>query len=302
MQRVNWFTLGSPMPLLLRFVLSALIAFGALYAQDVAQNNASPSSPAPTVCDPDSFEPGSPLEVLGDMSSVDIRQYLREVMRRIRINWHGAIPPSAPSSSSNKGCAAIEFSIEKDGRLAGMKLVQSSGNAALERSAQAGITASAPFAPLPEQFTGDSLALRFHFHYNPQRGHLMPIRPQSGEWHSASAGDNAESGSGALESKTYHGEPVYRVGGGVIAPRGTYMPNPEYTDRARKKKLQGTVMLEMVVTREGNADEVKVVRGFDPDLDQKAIDTVRQWRFDPGTKDSKPVTVQLNVEVTFRLF
>jgi TonB family protein len=290
------------MTLLSRLVLSALIASAAsLHAQDAAQNHASPSSPAPALCDSDSFEPGSPLEVLSDTSSVDLRQYLWDVTRKIRISWHKAIPADARSSSSNKGCATVEFSIEKDGNLAGMKLVQSSGDAALEQAAQAGITTSAPFVPLPEQFTGDSLALRFHFRYNPQRGHLMPVGPHGGEWHSTAAGDNARSGSGAVEAKTYQGEPVYRVGAGVTAPKATYMPNPDYTEQARKKKLQGTVVLEMVVTREGNTDDVKVVRGLDSGLDQKAIDTVRRWKFDPGTRAGEPVTVQLTVEVSFRM-
>jgi TonB family protein len=49
-------------------------------------------------------------------------------------------------------------------------------------------------------------------------------------------------------------------------------------------------------------DDVKVIHGFDPDMDQKAVDTVRQWRFDPGTRDGKPVAVQLSVEVSFRLY
>lgn len=110
------------------------------------------------------------------------------------------------------------------------------------------------------------------------------------------------SGSVVQEPKTYQGEPVYRVGGGVIAPKGTYMPNPEFTEQARKKKLPGTVVLEMVVTTQGNTDDVKVVRELDPGLDQKAIDTVRRWRFDPGTKDGNPVNVQLTVEVSFKLY
>jgi TonB family protein len=286
----------------LRFILASLIASGAfLQAQDLAQTKTSPTAPAPPPCDPEHFEPGSPLEVLSDTSGIDLRQYLWDVTRKIRINWHGAIPADARSSSS-KGCATLEFSIEKDGRLAGMRLVQSSGDATLERAAQAGITASAPFSPLPEQFTGNSLALRFHFRYNPQRGHLMPLRPQDHGWRPLSAGDNVGAGNGVVESKTYQGEPVYRVGGAVSAPKGTYMPNPGYTDRARKKRLQGTVVLEMVVTPEGNVDDVKVTHGFDPDMDQKAVDTVRQWRFDPGAKDGKPVAVQVSVEVSFRLY
>jgi TonB family protein len=287
----------------LRYILTILLAFGTLlYAQDSAQETHSQPSSAPALCDPDTFVPGPALEVLSDTSGVDLRQYLRDVARSIRINWHAAIPADAQPPLKKAGCATIEFAIEKDGKLTGMKLAQSSGDATLERAAWVGVTASSPFPPLPEQFSGESLGLRFHFHYNAaQRGHLMPVGPGSGRWQSASAGDNSGSG-GTPEPQTYNGEPVYRVGHGVTAPRGTYMPQPGYTEKARKKKLSGTVVLAMIVTTQGDADDVKVVRGFDPDLDQHAVDTVRQWKFEPGTKDGKPVPVALSVEVSFRLY
>ncbi len=288
-----------------RYLLIALIAFApSLRAQNVAHDGAPKAAPssssAPSPCDPDNFEPGSPLEVLSDTAGADFGRYLRDVARKIRINWHRVIPADARSSSSDKGCATVEFSIQKDGKLAGMKLVQSSGNASLESAAQAGVSASAPFDPLPDQFTGSALTLRFHFRYNPQHGRLTPL--QGGGWHSTSAEESAGSPSVVLEPKTYNGQPVYRVGHGVTAPKGTYMPNPAFTESARKKKLQGTAQLEIVVTQEGNVGDAKVVKGIDPDLDESALDTVRKWKFDPATKDGKPVPVQIDVEVSFRLY
>ena len=279
------------MKLISRLILTALLAFGAsLYAQETGSQASAP----PALCDPDTFEPGTPLEVLSDTSGLDIRPYLRDVVRSIRVNWRSSILADAQPPLNKKGCVTIEFAIEKDGKLANMKLVQSSGDTTLERAAWAGITQSSPFHPLPEQFTGQSLALRFHFHYNPgQRGHLMPVGPGSGEWHPPIA---------PPEPQTYNGETVYRVGRGIVAPKSTYMPEPEFTEKARKKKLSGTVVLAIIVTPQGNVDDVKVVRGFDSDLDQRAVDTVRTWKFDPGTKDGKPVPVALNVEVSFRLY
>jgi TonB family protein len=274
-----------------RFILTALLAFGAsLQAQDAG----SQASPPPALCDPDTFQPGTPLEVLSDISGVDLHEYLWDVVRSVRRNWRTVIPADARPPLNKKGCATIEFAIEKDGRLTGMKLVQSSGDATLERAASAGITASSPFRPLPEQFTGQSLALRFHFHYNPaQRGHFTLVGPGSSE---------SQPASGTLEPQTYNGEPVYRVGNGIKAPKGTYMPNPEYTDRARKKKLRGTVVLAIIVTPEGNVGDAKVVSGFDPEMDQNALNTVRTWKFEPTTKDGKPVAVAINVEASFNLF
>jgi TonB family protein len=290
------------MGLVSRFILTIPLVFGTfLYAQDSAKGTHPQLSPAPALCDPDTFVPGPALEVLGDIAGVDLRQYLRDVARSIRINWQAARIADAQPPSNKAGCATIEFAIQKDGKLTGMKLVQSSGDATLERAAWAGVTDSAPFHPLLEQFTGESLGLRFHFRYNPgQRGQLMPVGPGSGEWKSASVGDNGSGGT--LEPQTYQGEPVYRVGSGVTAPKGTYMPNPSYTDRARKKKLRGTVVLAIIVTPEGNVGDAKVVRGFDPEMDQNALNTVRTWKFEPPTKDGKPVAVAINVEASFNLY
>jgi TonB family protein len=71
-----------------------------------------------------------------------------------------------------KGKLAIEFAITKDGQVAGMKLITSSGDTALDRAAWGGITASDPFPPLPTEFGGQYLALRFRFYYNPDKGEM----------------------------------------------------------------------------------------------------------------------------------
>ena len=95
---------------------------------------------------------------------------------------------------------------------------------------------------------------------------------------------------------------VYRVGGGVSAPRGIYTPDPEYSDAARKAKYQGTVVLWVVVDPQGRPQQVKVVRSLGMGLDEKAMEAVRRWKFEPARKDGRPVAVQVNVEVNFRLY
>ena len=72
-----------------------------------------------------------------------------------------------------KGKVGIEFAILKDGRVAGMKYVFMSGDVALDRAAYGGITASDPFPPLPKEFAGQYLALRFGFYYNPAPGEMQ---------------------------------------------------------------------------------------------------------------------------------
>lgn len=95
---------------------------------------------------------------------------------------------------------------------------------------------------------------------------------------------------------------VYRVGGGVSAPRAIYAPDPEYSEEARKAKYQGTIVLWTVIGPDGRVHDTRVQRSLGMGLDQKAIEAVRKWRFEPAMKDGHPVAVQVNVEVNFRLY
>lgn len=95
---------------------------------------------------------------------------------------------------------------------------------------------------------------------------------------------------------------VYRVGGGVSAPRAIYTPDPEFSEEARKAKYQGVVVLWMIVGADGRTRQILVQRTLGMGLDEKAIEAVRRWRFEPARKDGVPVAVQVNVEVNFRLY
>jgi periplasmic protein TonB len=95
---------------------------------------------------------------------------------------------------------------------------------------------------------------------------------------------------------------VFRVGGGVSAPRPIFTPDPEYSEEARKAKYQGTCVLWMIVGPDGKPRDIKVARTLGLGLDEKAIEAVKQWKFEPAMKDGQPVAVQINVEVSFRLY
>jgi TonB family protein len=95
---------------------------------------------------------------------------------------------------------------------------------------------------------------------------------------------------------------AYRVGGGVSAPRAIFSPDPEYSEEARKAKWQGTVVLWVVIGPDGKPRDVRVQRSLGMGLDEKAIEAVRSWKFEPAKKDGQPVAVQVNVEVNFRLY
>lgn len=103
------------------------------------------------------------LEILSDTQGVDFGPYLQRILEDVRENWYHLIPESA---GMKKGKLAIEFAITKDGHVAEMRLIPpGSGDVALDRPAWGSITSSNPFPPLPTQFNGQYLALRFRFYY-----------------------------------------------------------------------------------------------------------------------------------------
>ena len=95
---------------------------------------------------------------------------------------------------------------------------------------------------------------------------------------------------------------VYSVGGGVSEPIPIYKPDPAYSEEARKAKYQGTVVLWIVVDASGAVTDCKVVKPLGLGLDEKAVETVRTWKFKPAMKSGAPVPVRVMVEVSFRLF
>lgn len=93
----------------------------------------------------------------------------------------------------------------------------------------------------------------------------------------------------------------YTVGNGVSAPRIIYKREPEYAEAAQLVRLEGTVVLSLVVGEDGTPNDLKVIRSLGFGLDEKAIDAVRAWQFAPGQKEGKPVPVIATIETNFRL-
>jgi TonB family protein len=96
---------------------------------------------------------------------------------------------------------------------------------------------------------------------------------------------------------------IFKAGtGGTTVPSCIHCPPPDYTDKARAAKYQGTVVLELVVNADGRAEHIEVVQGPGLGLDAKAIDAVKKWKFNPALgPDAKPVIVKLQIEIAFRL-
>jgi len=123
----------------------------------------------PTLASPNAPSPGparSNLQLLSDPSGVDFKPYLVQVLAAVRTNWLSVIPQSA--RMGRRGRVLIQFIINRRGGVPKLVIAESSGTAAFDRAAVAGISASYPFPPLPNTFKGDEIRLQLAFTYNPQ--------------------------------------------------------------------------------------------------------------------------------------
>ena len=85
------------------------------------------------------------------------------------------------------------------------------------------------------------------------------------------------------------------------APKLILQVDPQYTEQALQRGLQGTVALSFLVDQNGRTRDIKVIKTLDSGLDRNAIAAAEQWRFEPGTRNGRPIDVRTNAEVTYRL-
>jgi TonB family protein len=114
----------------------------------------------------------------------------------------------------------------------------------------------------------------------------------NGEGNGSGIGDGSGGGTG--------GGP-FRPGSGIDPPRLLREVKADYTDEGRRRNITGDVVLEIVVRRDGSVGDVHVLQGLGAGLDQRAIDAVRQWRFDPAHRKGTAVDVIVEVAVEFNL-
>jgi TonB family protein len=163
----------------LRFGIVGWLICGAfLFAQSSPSSTEQRQPPASNSDTQASKQPqmgieGGPIEIVSDTLGVNFGPYLQDVLKSVKQNWYNLIPESARGLLKKQGKVLIEFKILKDGKVAGMKLVESAGDAPLDRAAWGGITASGPFPPLPAEFSGQYLGLRFAFYYNFAPGEIQ---------------------------------------------------------------------------------------------------------------------------------
>lgn len=96
-------------------------------------------------------------------------------------------------------------------------------------------------------------------------------------------------------------EKIYKIGPGIAPPKILQKSEPQYTDQAKAAKIQGPVLLSIVVGVDQAVHDIRVIQPLDPGLDANAVASIRTWRFQPATKDGKPVSVRAMIQVNFRL-
>jgi TonB family protein len=97
---------------------------------------------------------------------------------------------------------------------------------------------------------------------------------------------------------------IYHVGEGVSQPKATFSPTPEYTVGAAKKKIEGTVLLSLIVFPDGTSRDVTVIKGLGYGLDEQAVKAVSIWRFQPAVRqsDGEAIPISITVETTFNVY
>jgi protein TonB len=108
-------------------------------------------------------------------------------------------------------------------------------------------------------------------------------------------------GTGDAKGEGDKPEGPLRVGGDVKAPVAIHKVEPKYTDVARKSRVQGVVVVEAIIDKDGNVDRVKVLKGLPMGLGEEAEAAVRKWKFKPGTLNGEPVDVIFSLTVNFTL-
>jgi periplasmic protein TonB len=136
------------------------------------------------------------------------------------------------------------------------------------------------------------------------------VIPSNGPGARAGIGDGRDGGVGPGDGRGVGpggeagwGGDTFRMGGkGMTPPRVIYQTDPEFSEEARKAKFQGNCVLGLVVDANGHPTNIRVLNALGMGLDEKAIESVKNWKFEPGKKDGRDVAVEIAVEVDFHLY
>ena len=94
---------------------------------------------------------------------------------------------------------------------------------------------------------------------------------------------------------------VYTPGGDVKAPKVVHYVEPQFSSSSKEAFVEGVVKLKTTVTPDGLPSDIEVTKGLNAEENQSAVEAVKQWRFQPGTKAGEPVHVRVSIEIAFNL-
>lgn len=268
----------------LLIVCSTLIVCAATsaIAQDSSADNTSTQPSHAQSAPPYGIYP-SGFEVSGGRGP-KVGFYGSQVLDTVRRKWYPQIAALKKSIGTKLGTTVIELTIREDGSVEKMHTVKSAGDPALDAAATQAISSSAPFHLLPENQPKDSFTLKMHFGYGQPANPVAPF---------------CDGPNNGAHSDAYN---LLKIGHGVTPPRATYSPDPEYSERARREKYVSNVQLAGTVDPQGNFTDLCVMQAAGEGLDEKAIESIKSWKFRPATKDGDPVAVRIVVEANFRLY
>jgi TonB family protein len=269
-KRVTWFAVS--------LVLLAAAPVLAQEAEQPSDVNSEHSSSFQRVSNTSGFE------LLSRATPQELGNYPFRILAGVRNHWFPQLRELRKSGAWKQGAVAIEFEINRDGTLGDVKTLGSAGNPALDAAASQAITSAAPFSALPNTYRETMLRLRYYFGYD------QPVNPVAPVCNGPNWGAHAAA------------YPVRRVGNGVSAPHATSAPDPEYSDLARRMKYQSRVRLAGTVDPGGSFTDLCILVPAGEGLDEKAIEAVKGWRFEPGAVSGSSAAVRINVEVDFRLY
>ena len=239
------------------------------------------SSPKPTTTHVDgTIASETPASVL--------QQYLdSNVLPLIRANWYRLV---SRSSEKVAGDASVEFDVLKDGTVTSVKLIDGSGHAALGDLAINAVKNSAPLPPVPADFSGSSFAVRSHFFYQPDPSNVATSRGRV----TAANGDTPSSARYCTPNELSKGAVDC-----MVPPKPTYQTEPQFSPEARQQKKEGVVIVRIVLAHDGTVQSACVDRALGYGLDEEAVNSIRSWKFTPATFNGQPVATALLIEVDF---
>jgi TonB family protein len=95
-------------------------------------------------------------------------------------------------------------------------------------------------------------------------------------------------------------EPVFDLGAGINPPKVVHQVNPKPDSGTKGFRITGVVLIGLIISSRGEPRNVHVVRSVDKEIDQSAVEAVKEWRFEPARKGDKPVAVRATIEIRFQ--